>query len=155
MTERSAEDRRRTEQTLIPGQIVPEHLDEVDQARARERVRPRTAAQAADLSRRREYDEQQRLGREVIPNPGDAGEPMPEKQAYHPEQTDPPPGPYPDPPLGPYPDPVAKDPQEPELPPVQKEVHYDPATSQPPAAPTGTATARESESAARRADHPA
>jgi len=148
MTERSDAER-------VPGQIVPEHLDEVDQARARERAQARTPAQAGDVARQREYEEQQRLGREAIPNPGDDSEPMPEKQAYHPEQTDPPPGPYPDPPLGPYPDPVEKEPQIPDPPAVQEDVHYEPATSQPPAAPTGTATPRESESAARRTDHPA
>lgn len=43
-----------------------------------------------------------------IPNPGPV-EPLTELQAFHAEQTDPPPGPYPDPPLGPYPDPVIKE----------------------------------------------
>ena len=50
-----------------------------------------------------------RLAVAEIPNPGPIDEPLVELQAFHAEQTDPPPGPYPDPPRGPYPDPVIKE----------------------------------------------
>jgi hypothetical protein len=56
-----------------------------------------------------EADEAQAMAVEEIPNPGPDDEPMPQLQAFHAEQTDPPEGPYPDPPTGPYPDPAIKD----------------------------------------------